>query len=216
MLRIIMFVFLLSLVSCGSLPRTDSKVVAFESNIKVERNNLEEVKVYESQFPEGVTKEGDLIKVSKGFENKIVILGKVEVDLVKGEASSPLLFTTNKASAYVKDKDLTSTHVYCKNMNWQNGVGFITFYLMNYLAPWNYPCYAVDSYAGDEPSDVLYREVAIKEKMTEEARKLGGNAIIGLDYAGSSLIAVNSGTILSTSKVWMGKAFVVKFLENKK
>jgi hypothetical protein len=111
---------------------------------------------------------------------------------------------------FVKEEDITSTHRYCKNMNWQNSVGVLTFFLINYIGPWNISCYGVESYSGNEPKDIAYREKAIKEHMIKEAIALGGNAVIGLEYGGEALVEVGSGSVLSTSSTWSGQGFIVK------
>jgi hypothetical protein len=52
MMKILLSLGLLSLMSCGHMPRIDSKVVKFNNNEKVvaEKNGTTKVQVFESQY----------------------------------------------------------------------------------------------------------------------------------------------------------------------
>ena len=202
------------LASCGNLPSTKVKTDEFINEGRapsaIEEVDPTSVKIYKRQYPNGVIKDGDLLQVKEGYEDKIEILGVVDIELNKGMENSPFPVGPKK-TIYVNDDDLSGLHKYCHAMNWQQGAFLLLMWIPNYLAPWNVPCYFQKDHSGKKDKDIEYRTKTLEDLARKEAAKLGGNAIIGYNVGGMSIINANSGATLANSDAWVASGFIVKF-----
>jgi hypothetical protein len=213
----VFFAITLSLLisSCGTLPSTKVKTNEFiqESPSLTEISSIapvENIKLYERQYPKGVVKDGDLLQVKAGYEDKIEILGMVSVDLKKGVMTSPFPMGP-KRFIYVNDDDLGSLHKYCKSMNVQDGLFMILMWIPNYLAPWNWPCYFQEDHGGESNEDLEYRNNTLEYLVKSEASRLGGNAVIGYSVGGLAYVNSVTGATVANTDSWSAAGYVVKF-----
>ncbi len=204
-------------VGCGHLPKTDIKLTKFEAgqsqNIKPDSNfKIENIEIFEGAYPEGIVKDEDLIKVLKEegvyreglvkdkdlfrianasvlkeFENKIVTLGKVDINLVQGEETSPLIWINNYL--YVNNRDISRLNKYCKAMNFQSYAPVFPFLITipNFLGPWNYPCWFLKDHSSRKQKDIDYRTETLKYELRNAVLKMGGNAVIDFQVGRKSL-----------------------------
>ena len=171
----------------------------------VERQ-AKDVVIYESQLPAGMIMSDKVVTIEKGQEGNIQLLGKINVELSKGEYTSPF-YVGPKANIYVSEEDIKGLNKYCHGMaQWQ--APFFIALGANYLFPWNWPCFALDNFGGDEMEDVAYREATINKKLKDAAATLGGNAVVAVEIGGMSLINRQTGVTLSTSNAWIANGFV--------
>ncbi|MCP5334932.1 MAG: hypothetical protein H7A08_04480 [Oceanospirillaceae bacterium] len=221
MKHLITSLLLLSLIGCGTLPSTRTKTTEFKSfsfdkqqsassNTPRPTVALEDIALYENQMPPGILKDGDILKVQEGYEDKIEVLGVTTVALKASYFSSPFPFSMSTQRYYLADEDITATHKYCNAMSWQAGVFVLLAWIPNYLGPWNYPCYTIETHGQETDEDIEYRTKAIHKEMRKSAQQLGGNAVVGMNIGGISLVS-DSGAVVANSNAWTGYGIVVRF-----
>ena len=203
--KVYLLPFLMVLLSsCASLPQDNLKTIKFQDaeSFQGKETDSNNVRIFESEYPNGIVKDGDLIKVQAGFEDKIKILGKVSVNLVQGKNITPFVMGPH-FNAYVNQGDLTGTYNFCAANAWE---GYLD--LLGYIFPWNIPCYFIKDYSGEKPEDIGYREDTLKNYAKKEAARLGGN-VVGFDIGGITVFEARNGTELANKTSWSATGYVI-------
>ncbi|EMJ97200.1 MULTISPECIES: hypothetical protein [unclassified Leptospira] len=139
----------------------------------------ENVVIFREALPPGIKRnfEGNY-EVDTKFQNKIELIGKIELRLQNGIVLVPGF---PFQPYFIKPEEEGIRAKYCRN----NPLIFLPVPIFNIINPLGWPCFGLDNYAGNTPEAEQYREKIREELIRQKAAENGANLVFIINsYSG--------------------------------